>query len=359
MRRILSNTLLFLIGTVVLFLLMEGTASSLLLFARVFNETPVRERSHTEYDAELGWINVPNARIDDMYGPGRFFSTNSQRFRGSEEYTEEVPEGKIRLICTGDSFTLGFGVSDDSTWVRLLELEDSRLETVNMGQGGYGIDQAHLWFMREKERFDHQIHLFTFITWDFRRMQTGSYHGYGKPVIALEGDSLVVRNVPVPRTSYRAPGLTRAVQQLGHLRLVELLRKSMNRIIGDRGRVEHKDEESRAVAAKIFEKLQQTHDAANRSFVLVHLPSKADLASDDYSRPWRDFLHREAKRNGWHLIDLIDVFHDYPCQETESLFRTVDRHFTEKGNAWVAVRLYERMLAIPEIAARLPGSSGG
>ena len=31
----------------------------------------VAERTHTRYDAELGWVNVPGATVDDLYGQQR------------------------------------------------------------------------------------------------------------------------------------------------------------------------------------------------------------------------------------------------------------------------------------------------
>ena len=60
---------------------------------------------------------------------------------------------------------------------------DPRLETLNMGQGGYGVDQAYLWYKRDAAKFEHQVHLLAFITDDFVRMQSDRFRGYGKPVI--------------------------------------------------------------------------------------------------------------------------------------------------------------------------------
>ena len=51
-----------------------------------------------------------------------------------------MPPGKTRIICSGDSFTLGFGVDNEHTWPQQLAARNANLETVNMGQGGYGAD---------------------------------------------------------------------------------------------------------------------------------------------------------------------------------------------------------------------------
>jgi hypothetical protein len=92
---------------------------------------------------------------------------------------------------------LGFGVDDDHSWCKLLESLDQRLETVNMGQAGYGVDQAYLWYKRDAGTIRHHVHLFAPIVDDFRRMESGTFFGgYSKPF--LEEGSLVVKNVPVP-----------------------------------------------------------------------------------------------------------------------------------------------------------------
>jgi hypothetical protein len=108
--------------------------------------------------------------IPDMYRPGVSLRTNSRSFRGGREFTEAVPSGKFRVICSGDSVTLGFGVGDDHPWCKLLESLDQRLETVNMRQAGYGVDQAYLWYKRDGGAFRHHVHLFAPIVDDFRRM---------------------------------------------------------------------------------------------------------------------------------------------------------------------------------------------
>jgi hypothetical protein len=202
----------FLLGNIAVFLLLavliEG-ASSLLLFAgRALRVRPIAERRHTIYDPELGWVNEANRRIPNMYGPGIYLTTNSQGFRGDRDFGEAVPLGKHRIICSGDSVTFGYGVDDDHTWCQLLTAMDSRLETVNMAQGGYGVDQAYLWYKRDGGRLRHDILILAPIKDDFLRMQFNSFRGYGKPLLVLKDGALQVSNVPVPRRAYYVPWRT-------------------------------------------------------------------------------------------------------------------------------------------------------
>lgn len=47
------------------------------------------ERQHTRYDEELGWINIPGTRIEDLYGAGRTLTINKQGFRARREYSTD------------------------------------------------------------------------------------------------------------------------------------------------------------------------------------------------------------------------------------------------------------------------------
>lgn len=69
------------------------------------------------------------------------FTTNSQGFRGSKEYTLQKPTGIFRIITLGDSVTLGHGVADDETFSAVLERtlgEAIPTEVINMGVSGFG-----------------------------------------------------------------------------------------------------------------------------------------------------------------------------------------------------------------------------
>src|SRR5262249_25542761 len=135
--RMLKKTLLAAAAFVITFALIEGLASEALLGYQLFlkPKPPLAERLHTPYDPELGWVGIPNLDIPDMYGPGLSFHSNGQGFRNHHDFASDPPAGKIRAICAGDSFTLGYGVDDDHPWCQVLSKLDSRFETVNMGQG--------------------------------------------------------------------------------------------------------------------------------------------------------------------------------------------------------------------------------
>lgn len=357
-RLSLRRKLLFsFITTLGLFFLIEGLCSTAVTVHEMRKDQPLAERVHTEYDSQLGWINQPNFSAADMYGEGRPLTTNAQRFRGSRPAPPELPAGKVRIICSGDSFTLGYGVGDQDTWCAQLEQLDPRIETVNMGQGGYGLDQAYLWYDRVKDQMAHQIHLVTFIAEDFRRMPNRDFNGYGKPVLQIANDQLTVTNVPVPRTPYALSGIISNGQALRRLACVRVSRRL---IFGPEEVLDTQQVDSygRRIAVEIFEQLQDEHARKGRALVLVYLPGRGERL--DKPVGWREFVRNAAAENGWLCWDLTDELGRLPEAEIASLFigpeiqyRAAAGHYNEQGNRFVARALYERLLATPATAAQL------
>ena len=302
------------------------------------------EELHTEYDAQLGWINKSTLSVPNLYGVEKHLTTNSQRLRASHEFTRDVPANKLRLICSGDSFTLGYGVGDQHTWCAQLESLDERVQTVNMGQGGYGVGQAYLWYQRIKNQLDHQVHLFSFISLDFVRATKSEFLGYGKPLLLVESGRLRITNVPVPQPAdINRNWLGRS----GTLRLLRRFRATSQRRT-------NADESARKLAVFLFNQLQTEHRQKNRTLVLVHLPLR-----DDYFRGpdnWRRFLKEQSQLKGWTYIDLLPSFRELPMQEIESLylgnhlpFAGAAGHYNEKGNRFVAEALITQLLQLPSI----------
>lgn len=337
----------------------EGLAS-LTLFFQTLSDTPsLAERRHTQYDELLGWVNVPNLYIEDMYGPGVYLKTNGQAFRNDEDFTTEVPPGKVRIICSGDSFTFGYGVNNDQTWCQRLVAKDNHLETVNMGQGGYGVDQAYLWYKRDGQKIEHDIHLFAFITTDFKRMERAEFNGYGKPLLTLENEALTITNVPVPRRSFWVPWLTQHRDAIEALKSVQLMRQIFFDEAAAGEPVEAAQGSPEIVARKILEDLASLNQAKQSTLVLVYLPGQ-NFTDKDLTK-WRRLVRTAAEQQDILFIDLVEEFKDWTPDELATMFipkgaldyQGAAGHYTAKGNQYVADVLYERLLALPEISQKL------
>ncbi len=349
-------------------LLMEGLSGFVLLAYDIITKSqrPLAERNHTRYDEVLGWVNIPNLHVRDMYGPDVYLRTNVQGFRNNEDIETQVPPGKMRILCSGDSFTLGYGVDNEHTWVHLLSLRNDRLQTVNMGQGGYGVDQAYLWYQRDGRKLHYDAHIFAFIPIDFDRMRNPSLLGYNKPILRLRGGDLAVEGVPVPRRAFYVPWLTQNAEIFGQVNLLRLLGRIARRAFPQGSPVSMilSEEQTRQVTARLFEKLQEENQQDGSTLVLVHLPTRQDYTS---TRPnaWRRFVVETAEQRGINFVDLLEDFRKLSAAEVDSLFITRDLkgypfaagHYSVRGNEFIAGALYTRLMEIPEMARKPSGHS--
>ncbi len=137
-------------GVIVLFLLLlsEGI---LRLAGFSFSITPPEEKA-PEVWASLAlqsdptlfwsWIPVPGGRCHDKHG----FNFNREGYRGAVAAPTKAP-GTLRIVCLGDSVSMGWRVGDNETFCRLLQQElaaelHRQVETINLGVGGYSSFQG-------------------------------------------------------------------------------------------------------------------------------------------------------------------------------------------------------------------------
>ena len=273
-----------------LFVVVEGVCSVAAFGYRFVAYQPLAERRHTEYDELLGWLNKPLQDEPHMYGPDIYLRTNRQRFRNDRDFDAKIPDGKRRIICSGDSFTFGYGVSNDQAWCQLLLADHPNWESVNMAQGGYGFDQAYLWYKRDGAVLEHDVHLFAFITADFERAGAAEFIGYAKPRLIVNHGELQTANVPVPRRRALTPGMDRLNVASDRLNCVRLGKKIGDRLFGgsppDRSDA---DPDIRELAAYVIADLKILSDRAGSVLVLVHLPVDTDAGPSDADL-WREFL---------------------------------------------------------------------
>ena len=354
-----------------LFLVIEGFCGTVVVVQEFFKRSHwvTTAQAHLTYDPGLGWVSLPNLSLENLFGPGVFLKTNTQGFRNEETLSVEVPPGRCRVLCSGDSFTFGYGVANDHTWCHRLGVIDPRLEPVNMGQGAYGVDQSFLWYLRDGQVLDHDVHLFAFIAHDFERMKHDNYAGYGKPVLAINGGELVTKNVPVPRVR---PRLTHNVNVLKHalkqFRSVSFLRTMVRQHVLQHASAmasdDHpEDHPMEDIVSKVFETLHEINRAKGSTLVLVFLPTSADYRGAE-SDHWRGYVHAESARQGIAFIDVVEAFKTLPPSEVERLFIPegamdplgLASHYTVAGNEYVAQTLYQRLTSRPEVRAKLSAS---
>ncbi len=361
MKTLLKNCLFSALVFVLGFVLIEGTSSGIIIAHKVWISLRTHHPSYIRYDRELGWVSIPNYYDKDCFAPGVYLRTNSRGFRGNQETADPIPPGKVRLICSGDSFTLGDGVDNDHTWCQRLASMNNSLETVNMGESGYGLDQMYLGYRRDGMSFGDDIHVLAVIGDDFRRMDCSDMVGcQNKPVLRLRNESLVVTNVPVPREPRLARWWRWNGRSLRELRTVQLSEAGLSRITPRKPPTGPTTALCQTIS-KVIDELRSLNSEKNRVFVLAYLPTQEDYYGTDPSFAfWRAFLRQETARTGLPLIDLTEDFQKLSPQEVRRLFIQPNPsrptfgagHYSDEGNEFVARELYSDLLSRPEIQGK-------
>jgi hypothetical protein len=316
------------------------------------------------FDSELGWTSVPCFHRANYFAPGVPLSIDAMGFRLDQEIATNVPPGRLRILCSGDSFTFGEGVGDDQTWCRKLESGDPRFETVNAGVSGYGIDQMYLSYLRSGRQLSYDVQLLAFIPDDLRRMQLTSLGGYEKPILHLKNDRLEAVNVPLREHSSITRWLSRKPNPLRQFRLPAMLGNLADWIVTSRssGVIDQPTENQRAIVDKVIASLQAFNQRKNSLLVLVCLPTRAEYAYGEPSLPWRNVVAKISAERRIPFIDLIDEFNQLPITmrdgmfiwpESVHYFAVAPGHYNDQGNEYVGGMILKKLHSIPALSAKL------
>jgi hypothetical protein len=304
-----------------LLVLIEGAASWALAVRSVAFREPVD--LHTRYGSLRGWSSAPGKVVERAYGSGAAIRINSLGFSG-EEVTHDVPEGRVRVVCSGDSFTFGEGVGNGQDWCHRLSELNEDVEPVNMGQSGYGIDQAYLWYSRDGVPLNPDVHVFAFVSGDFHRMLTSVRYGVGKPVLRVAANGLETRNVPVPRLRHT---MGRAVDR-ADLRLVRLGSGFRHRLASPRSTTPQV-EIIRPLASLLFQHLRDINSRDEVATLFVYLPTQLDLDEDP---PVRDMARALTDELGVSFVDLTPLLRALPARQAAQMFLP-DGHYNMEWKA--------------------------
>jgi hypothetical protein len=337
-RRPVTRCLSLAAAVALLLLALDGLAGFLVAGA-VFLD-PASAVSHTRYDPLLGWAGRPSLDLPDYYAPGVGLRTNSRGMRGAEVAERKDP-GRVRVLCLGDSFTFGHGVADDQTWPAVVSRLDRRLEMVNMGQEGYGVDQMYLWYLRDGRSIDHDVLIVAFIQQDLMRAAMPDFFGYPKPVLVERDGRLAPERSELPRRS-RLSGVRSLVSSARLLRSVSIPAgwfgsgaSHSGEFVVDLARVH-------TIGMRVFSEIAEECRRNGRQALFLYLPSLEDAASAGNASSLRIPLQRWMAAKGYPYLDLTGDFAALPRWRRDALFLDEGHqlihsiHYNADGHAFVA-----------------------
>lgn len=134
------------------------------------------------YDKEIGWglkkhkiAREVTSEFDVIY------SINSSGLR-DREIPLKKPAGEFRIILLGESNVFGWGVNYGERFSEVVEKKLANVEVINMGIGGFGIDQSFLQLQRDGFKFNPDlVILFVYDEFLYRSMDFIRDFGAFKP----------------------------------------------------------------------------------------------------------------------------------------------------------------------------------
>ena len=118
--------------------------------------------SYEMYDRDVGWVPRPGHGADGA-------TISLQGVRSLRDYAIPPPDPEKRVLCLGDSFTWGHGVSDTETYPYYAEQLRPGTEWVNLGISGACLTQSLLHYRKSGKKFGGKYVVIGFMTDDAKR----------------------------------------------------------------------------------------------------------------------------------------------------------------------------------------------
>jgi hypothetical protein len=319
----LSHKLLF--SSIILVVAVVAAEIGLRIVVHFTRGEDVVPSTVSRHDEKLGWSLRPNSHASSSRTGYRVdYRINSKGLRGRET-SHEKPDGVFRIVLLGDSRTFGYGVPIEKHFSSVLEGWFDRVEVINLGVSGYGIDQELLRLRSEGFQYDPDL-VITYVAGfgDKRHINTWKW-GREKPKFELTDGELVLTNSPVPPEIL--PG---DVPLLRHLKLYNLTRKCVRDLTHD-SEDEVDDSELDVLAEALIAAMHKESIAKGAEFVLVTQV---------------DQLHKSSIEAGLHSLDVTKALDNPTFPLSEEL-----QHVNEAGNgvlAWQIAQFLVQKGLIPE-----------
>ncbi|MBN1698293.1 MAG: hypothetical protein JW881_12335 [Spirochaetales bacterium] len=294
-------------------------------------------------------VNIPNVRYFHTSPEARVgFRINSMGIRSDREYTFEKPEGILRIVAVGDSFTQGYEVNVEDSYLYLLEqcLEKKYpgVEVINCAVSGFSTAEELIMLQTFGFNFNPDIVIVGYYQNDLDdNVRTGLFS------MGPDGELSRSAETYLPAVKERdflySLGIYRWLAENSHLlcllreQLAYFIKtKDYERNLDDISGDTIKKETARTLlGAKLLDKIKEECNKRNISFFLLDII--------DFT-----FAESNLPAGALKLITEDDIVHTrYPllsARSSETLYRLKGHlHWTEAGHRIAARLLCDRLLA--------------
>lgn len=302
------------------------------------NWVAVPEESWIQYDSSLGWDNQASvSKFLTLNGKSIPVTLNEQAMRSKTDLTlKKKALSTKRIYLLGDSFSFGFGVSDENSLSEKLKAAIPQSEVLNLSVVAYGIDQMFLKLRKMAWEYQPDHVVIVIYPEDFwRALRAYTDAGYSKPYFQIHNNKLVLNNVPVPEKGKargnQFPGIMSSKNSFFQgLKTVQLFQKALSTF---KKRMKWEDPDTtpdwilgRAILKQMLEEIRLQKIPAT---IVLTPPIRWIQGTDE---PIRQSLKRFCEREKTTFIDLTETFRMQCKQpEFEDCFIPADFHWTEKG----------------------------
>lgn len=309
------------------------------------------ELSYLVYDDTLGWT-VGSSRRNST---GMYLSSAEGLRAASQGAVLAGPKAGRRVALVGDSFVFAEQVRFEDSWGHRLESSSGgKLQVLNFGVGGYGVDQAYLRFKKDALAWEPDVAVLAFPLADlFRSMTVYPFiewpqwdMPFSKPRVIRENGALRTLNLPTlpPPAIFQKT----SIHQLPFLELDLGYRRHewewgvADAVLGKRWlfsffpryverNMHTSDEEMIAVNRAILLEFARLAKENRVQPIIAYLPGKPEILR----------LKRGDPTEGQRIMRRIGVPHvdTTPCLmelDPEAAYIVNDPHYSPRGNAAVA-----------------------
>jgi len=287
---------------------------------------------HTERDAGR---HIHDAKLGHTPRPAYAASGITIDANGLRQ-TGEVGTGEPPILAVGDSFTFGEEVTDAEAWPAQLQRITGR-RVINAGVSGYGFDQIVLRAEALAPLYKPETIVVGFIADDIRRTEMRRLWGADKPYYDIEGQTLVLRNVPVPPRAAPQTTLNFWQRTLGYSYLADFIMRRLDLLYdwyGDHLRV-HPPGTGERIACLLSGRLAELQRSSGARVLLVAEYDRVvwdDPAFAARQREMTSALLGCAQKQGLATLDSYDAM--VGTSKPRQLY--VQWHMNGEGNALIA-----------------------